>query len=122
LTAAMMLAHLGLNAEAQKIENAVLDAVRQQKMTVDVGGPLGTRECAQWIAERGPKELRLLYCPIHAQGHAATRPDRYRRNAGAPAPARFAISRVHSSGDAAQRLCRRKAPAAHPVHGSRADD
>jgi 3-isopropylmalate dehydrogenase len=55
LTAAMMLAHLGLNAEAQKIENAVLDAVRQQKMTVDVGGPLGTRECAQWIAERVAK-------------------------------------------------------------------
>ena len=55
LTAAMMLAHLGLNAEAQKIENAVLDAVRQQKMTVDVGGPLGTRECAQWIAVRVAK-------------------------------------------------------------------
>ncbi|MGA3315514.1 MAG: 3-isopropylmalate dehydrogenase [Candidatus Korobacteraceae bacterium] len=55
LTAAMMLAHLGLNAEAQKIENAVLDAVREQKMTVDVGGPLGTRECAQWIAERVAK-------------------------------------------------------------------
>src|SRR5450759_3382011 len=55
LTAAMMLAHLGLNAEAQKIENAVLDAVRQQKMTVDVGGLLGTRECAQWIAERVAK-------------------------------------------------------------------
>jgi 3-isopropylmalate dehydrogenase len=55
LTAAMMLAHLGLNAEAQKIESAVLDAVRQQKMTVDVGGPLGTRECAQWIAERVAK-------------------------------------------------------------------
>ena len=52
LTAAMMLAHLGLNAEAQKIESAVLDAVRQQKTTVDVGGTLGTRECAQWIAER----------------------------------------------------------------------
>ena len=55
LTAAMMLAHLGLNAEAQKIESAVLDAVREQKMTVDVGGPLGTRECAQWIAERVAK-------------------------------------------------------------------
>jgi 3-isopropylmalate dehydrogenase len=52
LTAAMMLAHLGLNAEAQKIENAVVEAVRERKTTVDVGGPLGTRECAQWIAER----------------------------------------------------------------------
>jgi 3-isopropylmalate dehydrogenase len=55
LTAAMMLAHLGLNAEAQKIENAVLDAVRERKTTVDVGGALGTRECAQWIAERVAK-------------------------------------------------------------------
>jgi 3-isopropylmalate dehydrogenase len=50
LTGAMMLAHLGLNAEAQKIESAVLEAVRQNKTTSDVGGTLGTRECAQWIA------------------------------------------------------------------------
>jgi 3-isopropylmalate dehydrogenase len=55
LTAAMMLAHLGLNAEAQKIENAVLDAVRERKTTVDVGGALGTRECAQWIAAQVAK-------------------------------------------------------------------
>ncbi|MGA2690672.1 MAG: isocitrate/isopropylmalate family dehydrogenase [Candidatus Korobacteraceae bacterium] len=52
LTAAMMLAHLGLTAEAGKIENAVLEAVRQKKTTVDVGGAMGTRECAAWIAER----------------------------------------------------------------------
>ena len=52
LTAAMMLNHLGLKAEAQKIECAVLEAVRQKKTTADVGGPLGTRECALWIAER----------------------------------------------------------------------
>ena len=52
LTGAMMLAHLGLNSEAQKIENAVLEAVRAGKTTVDVGGSLGTRECAAWIAER----------------------------------------------------------------------
>ena len=52
LTGAMMLAHLGLNAEAKKIEDAVLDAVRQKKTTADVGGTLGTRECAQWIAAR----------------------------------------------------------------------
>ena len=55
LTAAMMLAHLGLNAEAQKIENAVLDAVPERKTTVDVGGALGTRECAQWIAAQVAK-------------------------------------------------------------------
>ena len=52
LTGAMMLAHLGLAAESQRIEAAVLDAVRQKKTTADVGGTLGTRECAQWIAER----------------------------------------------------------------------
>jgi 3-isopropylmalate dehydrogenase len=52
LTGAMMLAHLGLNAEALKIENAVLEAVRAGKTTGDVGGSLGTRECAAWIAER----------------------------------------------------------------------
>jgi 3-isopropylmalate dehydrogenase len=52
LTAAMMLAHLGLTTEAQKIENAVLEAVRAKKTTVDVGGSLGTKECAVWIAER----------------------------------------------------------------------
>ncbi len=52
LTGAMMLAHLGLSVEAQIIENAVLRAVRAGKTTVDVGGSLGTRECAAWIAER----------------------------------------------------------------------
>lgn len=52
LTAAMMLSHLGLNVEAAKIENAVLEAVQQKKTTVDVGGTLGTKECAAWIAER----------------------------------------------------------------------
>ena len=52
LTAAMMLAHIGLTPEAAKIEDAVLAAVRKKKTTVDVGGPLGTRECAAWIAEQ----------------------------------------------------------------------
>ena len=55
LTGAMMLAHLGLNAEAQKIESAVLEAVRAGKTTVDVGGSLGTRECAAWIAGKVTK-------------------------------------------------------------------
>jgi 3-isopropylmalate dehydrogenase len=55
LTAAMMLAHLGLHAAAQKIEDAVLEAVREKKTTGDVGGSMGTRECAAWIAERVAK-------------------------------------------------------------------
>ncbi len=52
LTGAMMLAHLGLTTESPKIEAAVLDAVREKKTTSDVGGALGTRECARWIATR----------------------------------------------------------------------
>ncbi len=52
LTAAMMLNHLGLASEAARIEAAVLDAVRQKKTTVDVGGTLATREAGAWVAER----------------------------------------------------------------------
>ena len=52
LTAAMMLAHLGMTAEAAKIEAAVLEAVRQKKTTADLGGTLGTNEAGQWVAER----------------------------------------------------------------------
>jgi 3-isopropylmalate dehydrogenase len=52
LTAAMMLAHLGMNSEAQKIDRAVLEAVREKKTTSDVGGNLGTREAAAWIAKK----------------------------------------------------------------------
>jgi 3-isopropylmalate dehydrogenase len=52
LTAAMMLAHLGLTAEAAKIESAVLKAVRQKKCTSDIGGVLGTREAGEWVATR----------------------------------------------------------------------
>ena len=52
LTAAMMLAHLGLPEEAAKIEAAVLEAVHQKKMTADVGGELGTVEAGEWVAER----------------------------------------------------------------------
>ena len=50
LTAAMMLGHLGLTAEAIRIEKAVLEAVRQKKTTVDVGGTLGTKQAGEWVA------------------------------------------------------------------------
>jgi 3-isopropylmalate dehydrogenase len=50
LTAAMMLAHLGFFNESAKIEAAVLEAVRQKKTTQDIGGPLGTREAGEWVA------------------------------------------------------------------------
>ncbi|MFY9647956.1 MAG: 3-isopropylmalate dehydrogenase [Terriglobales bacterium] len=52
LTAAMMLTHLGMSGEAGKIEAAVLEAVRQKKTTVEIGGTLGTREAGEWVAER----------------------------------------------------------------------
>jgi 3-isopropylmalate dehydrogenase len=50
LTAAMMLAHLGMTAEAARIEAAVLEALRQKQCTSDIGGTLGTREAGQWVA------------------------------------------------------------------------
>jgi 3-isopropylmalate dehydrogenase len=52
LSAAMMLMHLGMAGEAQKIEAAVLEAVRQNKTTTDIGGALGTREAGDWVAQR----------------------------------------------------------------------
>ena len=52
LTAAMMLNHLGLAAEAAKIEAAVVEAVRQKKSTEDIGGSLGTREAGEWVAQK----------------------------------------------------------------------
>jgi 3-isopropylmalate dehydrogenase len=51
LTAAMMLGHLGMIAEAEKIEAAVLDSVRRRKTTSDIGGTMGTREAGEWVAE-----------------------------------------------------------------------
>jgi 3-isopropylmalate dehydrogenase len=50
LTAAMMLEHLGFTGEATRINEAVLEAVRQKKTTADIGGSLGTKEAAEWIA------------------------------------------------------------------------
>jgi 3-isopropylmalate dehydrogenase len=50
LTAAMMLRHLEFTNEADKIEAAVLEAVRQGKTTEDIRGKLGTREAGEWIA------------------------------------------------------------------------
>jgi 3-isopropylmalate dehydrogenase len=52
LTAAMMLSHLGMINGAQKIEAAVLEAVHQEKTTVDISGTLGTQEVGEWVAQR----------------------------------------------------------------------
>ena len=51
LTAAMMLHHLGITNEAQKIEASVLEAVRQKKTTQDIGGSLRTQEAGEWVAK-----------------------------------------------------------------------
>jgi 3-isopropylmalate dehydrogenase len=49
LTSAMMLRHLGMAKEADNIEAAVIEAVRQKKTTVDIGGQLGTKEAGEWV-------------------------------------------------------------------------
>ena len=54
-TAAMMLAHIGLQNEAARIDAAVLAAVRARKVTPDVGGSMGTRESGDWIAQQVAK-------------------------------------------------------------------
>jgi 3-isopropylmalate dehydrogenase len=51
-TAAMMLEHLGFSKESRRINDAVLEAVRQKKTTQDIGGSLGTRESGEWIARK----------------------------------------------------------------------
>ncbi len=51
-SAAMMLAHLGLQDYADRIDAAVLAAVREKKLTQDVGGTMGTREVGDWVMKR----------------------------------------------------------------------
>ena len=52
LSAAMMLDHLGFPTEAKKMEAAVAFAVREKKLTTDVGGSMGTRKVAEWIEKQ----------------------------------------------------------------------
>src|SRR5499427_8412585 len=52
LTAAMMLRHLAFAEEADRIEAAVLEAVRRKKTTEDIGGNLGTRQAGDWVADK----------------------------------------------------------------------
>jgi 3-isopropylmalate dehydrogenase len=63
LTAALMLEHLGREAEARRIEEAVAACVRKRLCTQDVGGSLSTSEAGDAVC----RELRLLY----EQGAAA---------------------------------------------------
>ena len=52
LTAAMMLRHLGFENEPEKIEAAVLEAVREKKTTQDIGGALGTTQAGEWVVKK----------------------------------------------------------------------
>jgi 3-isopropylmalate dehydrogenase len=49
-SAALMLETLGLSKEAAAIDAAILKAVRENQVTADVGGELGTREAGDAIA------------------------------------------------------------------------
>ena len=51
-SAAMMLDYLGYKMEAARINAAVRLAVEQAMTTQDIGGKLGTKACAKWIAEQ----------------------------------------------------------------------
>ena len=49
LAAGMMCDYLGWPAEARTIENAVRAALREGKITTDLGGTLSTREVGDWL-------------------------------------------------------------------------
>ena len=51
-SAALMLETVGLTREAEAIDDAVLQAVRNNEVTQDIGGALGTREAGDAIVRR----------------------------------------------------------------------
>ena len=51
-SAALMLDTLGLAKEAAAIDAAILKAVRENQVTPDIGGKLGTREAGDFIAQQ----------------------------------------------------------------------
>jgi len=52
LSAALMLETVGWKDEAKRIEAAVESAVRDGQTTSDIGGPLGTSQVGDWIANK----------------------------------------------------------------------
>ncbi len=50
VTAQMMLAHLGFEQSAKEVEQAVRRAVRENKLTEEMGGTLGTAQVGDFIA------------------------------------------------------------------------
>lgn len=57
LSAQLLLEYLGFDKEGKLIENAVIEAVRSDKTTRDLGGKLGTREVGDFICEEILKYL-----------------------------------------------------------------
>ena len=51
LSAAMMCEHIGWKYEAEIIEASVRTAVRESKVTLDLGGEWRTEEVGDWLAE-----------------------------------------------------------------------
>ncbi len=51
LSSALMLDHLGMNAAANLLRDAVRASVRENQTTRDIGGNLGTKEAGDWLAE-----------------------------------------------------------------------
>jgi 3-isopropylmalate dehydrogenase len=52
LSCALMIRHLGFDAEAASVERAVGEAVRARECTADIGGELSTRQAAAAVARR----------------------------------------------------------------------
>ena len=52
LAGAMMLEYLGWMDEAGAIDAAVRAAVKDEQVTQELGGRLGTRECGEWVTRR----------------------------------------------------------------------
>jgi len=68
LTTALMLDQLGWVDEAQRLESAVRNALRQRRVTPDLGGSLSTDALGDWIADEMSR-LTLFHEP--ERGHAA---------------------------------------------------
>jgi 3-isopropylmalate dehydrogenase len=52
LTVALMLENLGREWDARRVEAAVEAAIREKRVTPDLGGTLGTEEVGDWICEQ----------------------------------------------------------------------
>src|SRR5205807_1879156 len=102
LSSAMMLAHLGFEAEAAAVEAAVVNAIRAGECTADLGGGLSTSAAGDAIARRGWGSSRTISSPPR------TRPAPPSARPLANGPARWASPTTSRSatGASATRCCR----------------